>query len=69
MHEEELKYERAMLKYEGGKLLMYFMKEIDKRKASEILADMRRLAKRIEAINCELAGIELRKKLRKDLSN
>lgn len=60
---EELLIERSFLEAEMRMCIMYFMKETDKEEASKILVALRKRADRIEAINCELAGIELRQKI------
>ena len=59
--QDELILRRMFLKNEMAMLMAYFMKETDKEEARKILVAMRDRAKKIEEINCELAGIELRK--------
>ena len=52
---KELLHERYILRCELRKLTVEFMEETDKEKGLEILSAMKKLAKRIEEINCKLA--------------
>lgn len=63
--QNELLMKRAFLKNEVCICMARFMKETDKEESRKILADIRTLAEKIEKINCELTGIELRKKLKR----
>ena len=62
--QNELLMKRAVLKNEMRMGIIYFMKASDKEESREILEGIRALAKKIEEINCELAYIELQKKLK-----
>ena len=62
--QNELLMKRAFLKNEMRMGMIYFMTESDKEKSRKILEGIRACAKKIEEINCELAYIELQKKLK-----